>query len=330
MARRFGSIQTARGLESGRALIAAQEITRSIIDDWARQMESAFAAGRRLSFEQTQEVYRRATAAVARAEGVGASTFGRILVPDVRLANAFDGVGGAPTWRTILRARGANAAEEAATIMRLGMLEGAHPTELARRMRFYVQGSESFTSLFETVPTLTGEVSKIDLRKVPLSVRKGAANMRLNAERIAFTEYGHARHEVELQHAIQDPFIEAARWETSPDRGRGQVPDECDWLRDADFFELGPGIYPVDQIPALPHPFDRCEISMVRRSAADIEKAKPTGTFAATEPPFDTSGMTENRVRRMEKQANRSIGIGRGVLESVLSGASPVRASDVL
>jgi hypothetical protein len=36
-------------------------------------------------------------------------------------------------------------------------------------------------------------------------------------------------------------------------------PDECDALAFSDFYGLGPGNYPVTDVPAPPHPWDRCE-----------------------------------------------------------------------
>lgn len=294
------------------AVQASEEIVRFLAARLYSDIEAATAEGRKLSFNATQEIWQEAMARVARAEGVPDRLLGAVRVPPVSMLGAFESLNGTASWRTLLRNRVAAAATEAGAIVRQGIASGVGPDEIARRLRRYVRGSEGFGA-FE------GLDGKIDLRKVPLSIRGQAAQMRFNAERIAFTEVHSARHEAEVQHQIQDPFVLANLWQLAPDRGAARVPDGCDFIARGDYYGLGRGVYPVNATPSLVHPFDRCEIIPVSRPAKDamdrdgnpLPKPDPrqrTDPMAVRLPGQDK--LTTTALARERKAARDAIALG--------------------
>ncbi len=184
-------------------------------------------------------------------------------------------------WQTLLREDIANAANEANGIVLQGIAAGVSPTEIASRLRRYVQGADTFAALFHDVETDEGEFAKLDLRQLPRALRGAGRALDFNARRIAFSELHNARAEAEVQHFIHDPLVEAVQWRLAPDRGTQLLADECDLLAEVDFFDLGPGVYPVSRVPTLPHPFCRCERMPVARSWAERMDPKPLGVFDA-------------------------------------------------
>lgn len=240
-----------------------------------RLLERSISRHRTLTYEQILSLWDRAGVMAAGAIGVDSATLGALRLPEIQTLGIYDAAGSARTWRTLIGRHTTRAAREAGRIVRLGFVEGIGVDELERRLRRYVVGSEPFRDLFENVPTKTGTVAKIDLRKVPRTVRDQARQMRFNALRIGFSEQNNARKEAEVQTYYRDPFIEAIYWELSLNRGSGPVPDECDFLNANDFFGLGPGVYPILKVPIAPHPLDRCNQRPVRRPLAQANRPKP-------------------------------------------------------
>jgi hypothetical protein len=254
------------GLSSltGRERDAAKR-SAEIIRRAAMQMEAsiadATARGVALAFSETLSVWRAATEAVA-ASRIPDALLGAVRVPNVTVAASFEAVQPQAVWRTLLREHVVDAASEAAAVVREGLVAGLRPQEIAPKLRQYVQGAEELNVLFPD--------GKIDLRKVPKELKGAAKRMKYNSERIAFSEASNARAEAELRHFAADPLVETVRRETSPNRGKVEVPDICDVLATQDLYGLGPGVYPVDQVPPLPHPWCRCEnVPIVR----DVERA---------------------------------------------------------
>lgn len=285
---------------------AAAQIVRLAADELQDTLERAVGEGRRLAFDDTLTVWERAMRRVAAARGVPDRLLGAVRSPALTMAGQFDAVGSAATWRTLLRERVANAEAEAAALVRQALLQGTSPDELARRLRRYVAGSEGFDRAFDG--------TKIDLRRVPVAQRGAAEQMRYNAERIAFTEYGNARAEAEIQHFGRDPFVGAVQWTLSPDRGRARVPDECDLLAAADWYGLGPGVFPVGKVPPKPHPFDRCELMPVARRADELAAPKPDPDRVLRAERARIPGeVSKERAERIRAQAEAAVRFGEEV-----------------
>ena len=243
--------------------VESRRIIGGLLRDFNVRLERAIADGRALAFEEVSEVWELATRKIAASTVQGAAT-GAVRIPSVNLYGTYNAVGAASNWRTLVSHSVSKFAIEADAIVGESLANGLGGAELSRRMRSLVEGSEPFRDLFEKVPDkLTGKlVSKVDLRKVPKEVRGSMAQMRYNADRIAFSEIANARREAEVQAGLRDTSIKMYQWNTSPDRG-DQDPDECDVLEASDYYGLGPGMYPVDKVPPIPHPFDRCEIEPI-------------------------------------------------------------------
>lgn len=251
-----------------------QIVTREA-DLLSRTLERSIATGRDAAFKEITKIWEAAGVEYARARGLTGSDLAKIRTPPITLLGAWETMSPAGSWRTLLQHYTRFAADEVNSIVRNAFMEQVGPDELARRLRKYVQGSEPFQKSFTKVPTLSGEVPKVDLRAVPAALRGEAGQMVYNAQRIAFSEWHNARTEAEVAHMFNDPYIKAIRWTLSPNRGSGVTPDECDLLAKTDYYGLGPGVYPVDQVPAPPHPFDRCEMIPVTRPTSELNQPKP-------------------------------------------------------
>ena len=269
-----------------------------------RALADAVREGREVNHAEVLDVWRQAMRQVAASRGVSSAVLGRVRGSPGTMLGHFARLQAGNHWRTLIRGHVVNAAEEANRILVLGAQEGIGPEEMARRLRRYVQGSEDFQELFTDVPTLSGDVAKIDLSRVPREVRNAAGQMVHNSRRIAFSELHNARAEAEVQHFLDDPFVATVTWTLSPVRSTvGWVPpDECDYLAATDAYGLGPGVYPVDRVPAPPHPWDRCEKIPNTRATRRIAEPKPQGTRPSgpggLEFRFSTSSTDHQRLRR--------------------------------
>lgn len=237
-----------------RGALEAASVIRRMADDLERALTEITGRYRGLAFKRVQEIWSRAGARVAAAsEALGAIALaGGVPIPAIETVAAFETVGGAHHWRTLIQRYVGAAAESANSIVREGLVRNISPEVLARRLRPYISGAEPFHQAFGGLEGLT----LTDLRQVNPNA---AGALRYNTRRIAISETHNARFEAEVQSFARDPFVRAVFWRLAPDRGALDGPDECDVLAAEDFYGLGPGTYPVDKVPAPPHPFDRCE-----------------------------------------------------------------------
>lgn len=235
-----------------RALQRALEVMRTQRNRLIQQIERAAAAGRRTSFKDVIAVWQDAARQAATTVGLPNAALGAVLTPRTTMLAAYENVGGARLFRTLL-ARAADDGYRAVNdILRSGILEGKSFEKLARELRPWVRGGAGggAGAAFSTV--------------------------RFNSTRIAYSEIHNARAEAEVQHFTEDPLIAAVAWRLSPDRGTNRGPDACDVLAENDFYGLGPGVYPVDAVPLPPHPFDRCERVPITRPLARANDPKPS------------------------------------------------------
>jgi len=262
---------------------AAQRLTDRII--------AAIAEDRAISFADTLGIWRATSERVFHLQRIPGAALGVVRAPPVTLLGAFEEINGARAWRTVLQGHIGGGAQEAQGIIRQGLQLGMDSETLARRLRAYVVGSEPFEKLFTKVPGPAGTILSLDLRTVPRAVQGQAKLMVYNSRRLAYSELANARHEANLQHFAADPLIYAVRWLTSPDRGTARLPDQCDVLRDSDFYGMGRGLYPLTGVPPLPHPFDRCLQEPVVRSVQDADEPKPDPPLIIAPNAGTTAGM---------------------------------------
>lgn len=269
-ARRLEQAVRALGVDpSDERLIQQARIFREAAQRLERATFRATRMGREVAFSEIEEIWREAGLDAARQKQVPDALMGAVRRPPVSLLGAYEQIG-ASGWKTLVRHYTQQAVQEADEIVKMAISEGVNSEVLARRLRPYVLGAETFEKAFNGLP--------VDLRKLSdPGLRHAARNWNYNARRIAASELHNARAEAEVQHFAADPLVRAVAWRLAPDRGPTARADECDVLAHSDFFGLGAGIYPVDSVPVTPHPFDKCERVPLVRSVRDAGLPKPTG-----------------------------------------------------
>jgi hypothetical protein len=83
---------------------------------------------------------------------------------------------------------------------------------------------------------------------------------RYAANRLGRTELHNAFHETSRESYKQQPWVEGVQWNIS---GSHPLDDECDEFSSQDDFDLGPGVFPKDEVPDVPHPQCLCYITAV-------------------------------------------------------------------
>lgn len=308
-----------------RALQRAVQINEAAAANLLNELVNATETGRGAIFEQTLSVWESSGLEAARSLGIADATLASVRAPPVSMLAQFESVGAAHNWRTLLRGHVANAATEANAIVRGAIVEGVDRDELARRMRRYVVGSEPFDDVFTKVPTATGEVDKIDLRRLSASERGAARQMEFNARRIASSELRNASHEATVQHMIRDPLIIGVEWTLAITHVDA---DECDVLASADWYGLGPGVHRVDSVPAPPHAFDACSNMSVARPASEIGRPKPTPdrrVFSDSDITQEVSalrGVSREKAARITNRARTAVGEGERRIQGALQRAA--------
>jgi hypothetical protein len=76
-----------------------------------------------------------------------------------------------------------------------------------------------------------------------------------NATRVARTEIQRAYRTSYLDQAKKLPFVKGVKWNRSRTEYDCSI---CENLATADLYGLGPGVYPADKAPTIPHPHCRC------------------------------------------------------------------------
>ncbi len=272
LTRMINALEPGAGSASRRLAAAKSlEIALRMREQLNRGMEFAVASGRNMAFADILKIQNEATLSIASAEGISHKLLGAVTAPSLTMAGVWESLGtGAATWRTLLRGYGNEAVADAQRIVTTALIEGMAPGELAKRLRPYVLGAESFRDAFK------GANKEITNKMLNDPSFSGAARrLRFNADRIAFSEIHNARAEAEIQAFAADPFVKAVRWQLSPNRGTQRKRDACDGLSKTDFFGLGAGVYPVSKVPISPHPFCRCERVPVPRGIEEMHLPKP-------------------------------------------------------
>lgn len=259
--------------------LRSAELTREAADDLATRIVRATDESRTLAYDDTLGIWRRTLERITGDSQEAERLLGTLRVPSLSLLGQFSNLNAAGTWKTLVLEDAAQAAAEANEIILQGLTSGIGPEELARRLRQYVQGSETFAGLFHDVKTPDGTYANINLNNIPRALWGAGRKMDYNARRIAFTELQNARTEAEIQYFRADPLVGAVRYLLAPDRGTQDMPDECDVLAQTNWYGLGPGIYPVDKVPPNPHPFCRCERMPVARGWDERLAPKELGDF---------------------------------------------------
>lgn len=294
-----GVIQVGHGTSGAEA---SAQMVRSAAKKLERRLVTMVGENRLLSFQEIEQIWRSTGLELAKIRGLPNAMMGAVRTPPLTMMGAYESVGGAGNWKTLLPKYVGRAATEVDQIVRNALLQGASPEELARRLRPYVQGSEQFQQAFR-------DFGKIDMRTLRSPDVEGAAKqMEYNALRIAEAELHNARAEAEVQQYIMDPYIKCVAWRLSPDRGSFEGIDECDVLAEQDLYGLGDGVYPVNAVPLTPHPFDRCERVPILQDNPD---AKPTPELKKDISRVRVTGLTKERADVVRDRVSRLVTLSR-------------------
>ncbi len=101
---------------------------------------------------------------------------------------------------------------------------------------------------------------------------KRARKIAYDARRIARTEVAHAHHEADRQASLRSPVVKGLKWNLSP---RHPEPDICDVYAKVDLHGLGPGVYPPEYLPPLPHPHCLCFMTHVLYDPGEWQNEQP-------------------------------------------------------
>lgn len=126
------------------------------------------------------------------------------------------------------------------------------------------------------------------------------------ARMIARTEVAHAFHEGDRVSSKRSPVVKALKWNLSP---RHPAQDICDVYAGVDLHGLGPGVYPPEYLPPLPHPHDLCFMTHELRKPGEWRKPKedptaPAGVSAEAMRRFLGDGATEDALKRTAEKVN--------------------------
>lgn len=272
---RLGRMVRALPSDPASAAAVSRRAVLAMADDLHRQMQRAILNGRDLSYAQVQALWEDAGKRVATSMGtIPLAAVGGVAAPTLTLAGAYEMLGGAAqTWKTRLAGYARASAADADAIIRDALLTGAPQDKLATALRPYVTGAKDFHEAFGD--KVFDQLKDLRASNVPADLRDAARKVKYQAERIAYSEIWNARAEASLAAFAADPMIEAVRWVLSPNRGEIRGADECDALADSDFYGLGPGVYPIAQVPYPPHPWCRCEREPVIRPPEQAGEPKP-------------------------------------------------------
>lgn len=240
------------------ALERSLHILQQQRQELATKLLRAARDGREASFQDILATWQDATAEAAKSVGIPNATLGAVQIPRLTQLASFEATGGARLFRTLVARAAADGFAAVNDLIRAAIAEGKSFDSLATALRPFVQGRVG-----------GGAGDATDLAAAFRTTR-------FQATRIAYSELHNARAEAEVQHFAADPLVRAVAWRLSPDRGTLRGPDECDVLAETDFFGLGAGVYPVNNVPLPPHPFDRCERVPIVRPISQIDLPKPT------------------------------------------------------
>ena len=126
---------------------------------------------------------------------------------------------------------------------------------------------------------------------------KRARKIAYNARRIVRTEIAHAHHEADRVSAVRSDVVKGIKWNLSP---RHPEPDICDVYASVDLYGLGPGVFPPEYLPPLPHPHCLCFMTHVLLDPGETRDP-------AKEPRLITENMTKRILRRVHREGDRAL-----------------------
>jgi uncharacterized protein YoaH (UPF0181 family) len=174
-----------------------------------------------------------------------------------------------------------------------GLTTGEAAEKVAKRFRVMLVKADNFTMdeladlrkvnsrILKGLPF--GQKLDVDLRTVKdkelrekikkaRALRQQVNTVRYQTMRLVRSEFGQGFHESGILAAQASPLVAAIQWRLSNSHPKFDV---CDMIESWDGYGLGSGVYPVTNVPPLPHPSDLCYTIEILRHPADIDQPKP-------------------------------------------------------
>lgn len=260
----------------------ASRIIRRLYKELEKEMAKATTGAVRLTANRVSTLYAQATADVLGAFGATAglgldAQFGAIGT------SAAQAMLSRPELSRSFRSLRGGHYQDVDRILLQGAIRGRTSQQIAMQLRSHILGADGIPEHLLTDRRRIGKaaVEAMGIEPTPfnvLAVQKQARKVSNRAVLIARTEPMNAEHEARTLSMLASPVVGTARWELSSTHPK---PDECDHLQDGDWFGLGPGIYPVDAIPARPHPRCLCiifdELLPVNQWGEEKPRGRPQG-----------------------------------------------------
>lgn len=131
---------------------------------------------------------------------------------------------------------------------------------------------------------ITGQSNQVMARKLKDQVRTAVTNSRYITERLARTESARVQFKAQMD-SITAADYKYVKWYAEP--GACRI---CQEINDSDRYDLGYGVFPVDEVPSIPiHPNCRCSVSAYWVDGKDNlgHHAKPKAKPKAAEDDFN-------------------------------------------
>lgn len=113
-----------------------------------------------------------------------------------------------------------------------------------------------------------GDAPDVIAKRVERYVVRGKEGQAARHARLLVqAETAHVYHEAEAQAAKVAPDVAGLRWVLSPGHSYS---DPCDGYADADNHGLGPGGYPPNAVPLMPHPRCACQRALIFREELQV------------------------------------------------------------
>lgn len=140
-----------------------------------------------------------------------------------------------------------------------GVFKGTSHTELMKELEPFLKMEDGEFKAFQRTWNETHD----DVWKADWKTR---GRLKYNLQRLSRTEINNAHREGQVYSARNSPWVKGLKWNLSASHPK---PDICDQWATQNKFGMGPGIYPVDDVP-LDHPNGLCYITNVLISQEEI------------------------------------------------------------
>lgn len=190
------------------------------------------------------------------------------------------GIGNQPWsayFKTVIDAGLEQSAKRLDQLLQIGLARGSSADEMTLVIAEFLTDGVKEKEVRKVISQLgpRGGFRKYADRAIPKSTLQLGQKVIKRSRLIAIHEINSAYHESNALSLVRSRVVEHVRWFTSGRHaGLHSSPDECDVCEQADWYGLGPGIYPVEYVPALLHPRCQCGTEAVIRAQEDWDKAR--------------------------------------------------------